>query len=150
MIRKTLGPSAMRVRDLRQILQGIERVFKVSGAKSQHAKISKVAAALEQHDHRDLGTYLKAVETELDSSAGYTRRLLEAGLREAAFKMVFGALEGDRQIKKADLVRIAEGYTGSADRKAAAKKLLKHIRTHFYTKLYERDANELAKRATPV
>lgn len=76
----------MRVRDLRQIIRGIERVFKASGAKSQQVKFSNVAAALERHDNSDLGAYLRALETELDASASYVLRLQEAGLSEAAFK----------------------------------------------------------------
>jgi hypothetical protein len=78
------------------------------------------------------------------------RRLKDAGLTEQKFVAVFASLEADRKIKKPELIKIAEGYTGSADLRANAKKLLKHIKTHFYAKLCERDANELAKRATPV
>jgi hypothetical protein len=136
----------MRVRDLRKIVQDIARVFEVAGATKQHAAISKVVAALQPHDGRALDAYLDAVEGQLS----YARRLKDAGLTERKFIAVFTSLEADKKIKKPELIKIAEEYTGSADHTATAKKLLKHIKTHFYAKLYERDANELAKRATPV
>lgn len=136
----------MRVRDLRKIVQDIARVFEVSGATKQYAAISKVGDALQPHDGWDLDAYLDGVEGQLS----YVRRLKSAGLTEHKFVAVFASLEADKRIKKPELIKIAEGYTGSADHRANAKKLLKHIKTHFYAKLYERDANELAKRATPV
>jgi hypothetical protein len=136
----------MRVRDLRKIVQDIARVFEVSGATKQYTAISKVEAALQPHDGQYLDTYLDGVEGQLS----YLRRLKDAGLAEHKFTAVFASLEADKKLKKPELIKIAEGYTGSADRKANAKKLLKHIKTHFYAMLYERDANELAKRATPV
>ncbi|HXE86509.1 MAG TPA: hypothetical protein VN524_06885 [Hyphomicrobiaceae bacterium] len=147
----------MRVRDLRGLLRDLERIFGVSGAKTQQDAVANVADAL-PHDRgqeQDLAVYLKKVEEELADdaappSAKYVRRLREAGLAEDAFLAALNSIEADKRIKKADLLAIAQAYTGSADRKASVRSLLKQMRAHFYTKLYERDANELAKRAKPV
>jgi hypothetical protein len=145
----------MRVRDLRTILRDIQRVFKASGAKTQEAAFSKLSATLQSHDNRDLDACLKAVEDEIQAaslppSTPYLRRLDEIGLDERAFKDLIEDLESDRSLAKTDLVTIVERYTGSADRRGTVKKLIRQLRSHFFAKLYERDANELAKRATPV
>jgi hypothetical protein len=147
----------MRVRDLRAVLQGLERIFAVAGAKTQRAAVGNVADALPRgrDQEQDLTHYLKRVEEEIAGNAAspsekYLRQLREAGLAEHDFLAVLNSIEADKSLKKADLLAIAEGYAGSVGRKASVKNLLKHISTRFYTKLYERDANELAKRATPV
>jgi len=147
----------MRVRDLRAVLEDLGRIFGASGARKQHVAITQVAEALPaaKGSDQDIGLYLTTLEEELaddfaPASVKYLRKLKEAGLVEQAFLATLNLIETDRQIKKVDLLAIAEGYTGSSDRKASAKKLLSHIKGHFYKRLYERDANELAKRATPV
>jgi hypothetical protein len=145
----------MRVGDLRTILKDLERLFGISGARSQETAVARVADALPSDQDHDLHSYLKTVQQEIAEDAKsaaerYVLGLQQAGLDEKAFASIFSALEIDKKVKRAELLKIAEDYTGSVDRKAPAKKLLKHIKAHFYTKLYERDANELAKRATPV
>jgi hypothetical protein len=145
----------MRVRDLRAVLGDIQRVFKVSGAKTQEAALAKLATTLRSQDGRDLDSYLKALEDEIQAAslppaAAYFRELEAIGFNEQAFKDLADRLERDRTLGKSDLVAIVERYTGSADRRTTMKKLIKQLRAHFYAKLYERDANALAKRATPV
>lgn len=145
----------MRVRDLRAVLKDIQRVFKVSGAKAQEAAFAKLSFSFQRQDGCDLDSCLRAVEIEVQAAAlpqptTYLRRLREIGLDEPAFRDLIEKLEKDRSLAKSDLATIVERYTGAADRRATSKKLIKQLRTHFYAKLYERDANELAKRATPV
>jgi hypothetical protein len=145
----------MRVRDLREVLRDIQRVFRASGAKAQETAFSKLSASLQGQDNRDLEACLKAVEDEIHAaslppSTRYLRRLDEIGLDERAFKDFIENLESDRSLAKTDFVTIVERYTGSADRRGTVKKLIKQLKSHFFAKLYERDANELAKRATPV
>jgi hypothetical protein len=145
----------MRVRDLRSVLRDIQRVFKVSGAKTQETAFAKLSETLRVQDGRDLATCLKAIEDKIEGAslpqaAMYLRRLDEIGFDENAFIALLARLEKDRTLGKSDLITIVERYTGSADRRGTIKKLIKQLRAHFYAKLYERDANELAKRATPV
>jgi hypothetical protein len=145
----------MRVRDLRAVLKDIQRVFKISGAKTQETAFAKLSATLQGQDGQDLDSCLKAVEDEIQEASlprvtTYLRRLGDIGLDEQAFRDFLEKLEKDRSLAKSDLITIVERYTGSADRRGTVKKLVKQLRSHFYAKLYERDANELAKRATPV
>jgi hypothetical protein len=61
----------MRVRDLRGLLRDLERIFGVSGAKTQQDAVANVADAL-PHDRgqeQDLAVYLKKVEEELADDA---------------------------------------------------------------------------------
>jgi len=105
----------MRVRDLRGLLRDLERIFGVSGAKTQQDAVANVADAL-PHDRgqeQDLAVYLKKVEEELADdaappSAKYVRRLREAGLAEDAFLAALNSIEADKRIKKADLLAIAQ------------------------------------------
>jgi hypothetical protein len=145
----------MRVRDLRSILGDIQRVFKASGAKKQETAFTKLSVTLEAQDGRDLDSYLKAVEDEIQADSlpratTYLRLLDEIGFDEPAFRDFIEKLEQDRSLPKNELIAVVEGYAGSADRRGTAKKLIKQLSAKFYAKLYERDANELAKRATPV
>jgi hypothetical protein len=146
----------MRVRDLRLVIDEVRRIFTVSGAKSQESGLAQVSAALEQHDDQALDAYLEQVRQSAPSSlasprvAESTRRLAEASLDEGLFLKVLADLNADKSLKKADLQKIVEAYTGSFDSRANASKLIDAIRRAFYKKLYERDARELARRATPV
>src|SRR5262245_47583340 len=101
----------MRVRDLCRILRDIERIFAVSGARSQKSAISELAGVLEQRGEQGLDKCLKGVEEELTRnerslSASYIHRLEDAGLAEDAFRATMTMLETDQRIRKADLVRI--------------------------------------------
>jgi hypothetical protein len=145
----------MRVRDLRIALGELQRLFRSSGAKHQEVAIASLSGALKAHDADDLRGYLRAVEQEINAdslsdSDLYLRELRDIGLEEIAFKDLIGRLERDRKLTKSDLITIVERYTGAVDRRAPTKKLIRKLSTHFYAKLYEQDANELAKRATPV
>jgi hypothetical protein len=71
-------------------------------------------------------------------------------LDEPRFLAVLGEIQSDNTLKKADLQKIAELYAGSYDRRASAAKLIDAIKLAFYSKIYERDARQMARRATPV
>ena len=52
-------------------------------------------------------------------------------------------------MKKADLASLAKELGVRAEANMSGTKILQKIKGWFYEKLYERDANQMAKRATP-
>jgi hypothetical protein len=145
----------MRVRDLRHLLGELRDLFSAGAARAQEAAISRVAAAMEPHDDAPLDSYLKKVaesgiERMTPKASVYAQRLLNARLDEEQFLQAFNDLTKDKTLKKSDVQVVAEKYVGSYDKRAAVPKLLDSIKSEFYTKLYERDAREIAKRARPI
>lgn len=145
----------MRVRDLRATLEGIRSLFKAAGAPAQEKIIGKVASALNANDDAPLESYLEEVERRAVEAAApvteqFARSLNLAGLDEEKFLAVIVEIQQNKRLKKTDVQKIAEGYTGSYDRRASIEKLIDAINLAFYTKVYERDSQAIARRATPI
>ena len=79
----------------------------------------------------------------------WLRRLNGAELNEASFLQVFSDL-AKAPCMKGEFLAIAEAYTGGKLKVSTPKKdLLEAIKSEFYGRLYERDADKIAQRATP-
>ena len=145
----------MRVRDLRALFDELRGIFAASGAKPQLKTIDQVSGALAPNDNEPLDAYLenvraKAQELAAPNEARFVQRLEDAALDEAAFQAVIAEIKADPNLKKADLQKIVEAYTGSFDRKANTAKLVDALKLTFYKRLYERNSRAMARRATPV
>jgi hypothetical protein len=144
----------MRGHDLREILADIRNAVGISGGAKYAEAIAATEAAVASHDNAQLDQLIASVDTAVASltKPAWQARLddlRDAGISEQAFLHAFGELRNDHSIKKLDLFKIAEGYVGFVEKKSSSEKLLDAIKTRFYGKLYDHDANEMAKRATP-
>jgi hypothetical protein len=145
----------MRVRDLRTTLDGLRSIFKAAGASAQEKALGKIASSLEAHDDASLESYLAEVAHRVGEAAAplteqYIRRLKAAELDEAKFLAVLGELQQVKKLKKSDVQKIAQAYTGSYDRRASIAKLMDDVQRDFYAKTYERDSQAIAGRAKPI
>ena len=145
----------MRVRDLRALIDELRGIFAASGAKPQLKTMDQVSTALAQSDNEPLESYLKRVHSRAQElaaprGASFVQRLTDAALDEDAFQGVLAEIMADRDLKKTDLQKIVEAYTGSFDRRASSAKLIDALNLAFKKKLYERDSRAIARRATPV
>jgi hypothetical protein len=152
----------MRVRDLRDALEGIRSMFEAARSTAQETAqervLAEVASSLQPHDSSQLHSYLRDLSSNAAEATEplvdrFTRQLHLAELDEEKFKMVLQEMQEKRRakkLKKADAQVIAEAYTGSFDRRATTEKLIDDIKLSFYEKLYKRDSGILASRANPI
>ncbi|MEQ1695821.1 MAG: hypothetical protein ABL901_08270 [Hyphomicrobiaceae bacterium] len=133
--------------DIREAISG-------SGGTKHAEALDRIQAALADLDHAPASDAIARIDT---NAAGLTQpaweaklaQLQSAGLNEPEFLRLLDEIANDKNIKKADLLKIAQVYVGYADKKASTDKLISAIKTRFYGKIYDRDADEMAKRATP-
>lgn len=144
----------MRGQHLRELLAKVTETLHASGAPKQGQAFGELTDALEQFDALELKAVFDQVEASAASAVapawlGHLDALKAAELDEKMFLEAISALEEDKSIKKSDLVKIVAEYVGSVDRKVGVEGLHRAIRSRFYNALNARDANEMAKRATP-
>jgi glycerol-3-phosphate O-acyltransferase len=144
----------MRGHDLREILADIRNAVGSTGGTKYAEAIAATEAAIAPQDNVQLEQLIANVDAavaSLTKPAWQCRldELREAGLAEQAFLRALDDLRNDHAIKKPDLLKIAESYVGYVEKKLSTDRLLDAIKTRFYGKLYDYDANEMAKRATP-
>jgi hypothetical protein len=144
----------MHVKDLRAALQEIEEIFAAAGARALQEDLSSVIELLAEKDELELPAFLEVLKNTLsgrlpDTPNEWLRRLSEVELNEAVFLKVFSEL-AEAPCTKAQLVSIAESYTGTKVKSKQSKRdLLEAIKSEFYGRLYDRDADKIAERATP-
>jgi hypothetical protein len=146
--------AAMRVNDLRTILEDMKNVLAASGEKRTGEALGQVASALQHVGDKPLGEFIAALTADVNSMAlplaeKYSIRLKAARLEEGPFMSVWNELSGDDRLKKADLQRICILFVGQVDKKATTAQLKTDIKRAFFTRLYDRDAQAMANRATP-
>jgi hypothetical protein len=144
----------MRGHELRDILADIRKAVGSAGGTKYAEAIGATEAAIAVHDNVPIDDVIANVDAAVASltKPAWQARLDElrgAGIAEQAFLRAFDELRNDHTIKKPDLIKIAEAYVGFVEKKSSVERLLDAIKTRFYGKLYDHDANEMAKRATP-
>lgn len=72
-----------------------------------------------------------------------------AGTDEKAFHKAHDALRADKTITKPHLEKIVKSYVGYHDRTHGVEKMHNAIKTRFHGKVYDRDADAMARKATP-
>ena len=142
----------MHVKDLRAALQEVAEVFAAAGAKPVQKDLASLLELLDDKDDLELSAFLQHLRRNLADKSGpddWLRRLNEAQVNEASFLQVFSDLS-KAACTKSDLLAIAEIY---ARTKFKSKKLQNHlldaIKSEFYGRLYDHDADKIAARATP-
>lgn len=144
----------MRGHQLREILSDIRNAIAGSGGAKQAEALDRIQAALADLDQASATDAVGRIGSNVAclTQASWETKLAQlqsAGLNEPEFLKILDEIAADKSIKKADLLKIAQAYVGYADKKASADKLISAIKTRFYGKIYDRDADEMAKRATP-
>jgi hypothetical protein len=144
----------MHVKELRAALKEIGEVFSAAGAEALEKDLAAVIELLGNNDDLELSTFLEVLKKGLAgklsiSSDEWLQRLKDAALDESAFLRTFADLEASA-CPKSDLLKITENYTGSKFKAKSSKQdLLAGIKSDFYGRIYDRDADRIAKRATP-
>ena len=144
----------MRGHQLREILTDIRNAIGASSATKHAEAIDRMQTALADlgaGNDADLVDQVEATVERLTRAAWETnlQKLHEAGLSEPDFLRALDEIRNDKSLKKNDIMKIAEAYVGYVEKKASSEKLIDAIKTRFFGKIYDRDANEMAKRATP-
>jgi hypothetical protein len=144
----------MRGPQFRELLADIRQALGSAGAKTQVESLKRTEQAIASLGDLDADEAIRRIEVAVDNVSAplWQKRLQQieaAELSEQEFSRALSELQADKAIKKMDLARIAEAYVGFADKKASSAVLLDSIKTRFYSKIYDRDANAMAKRATP-
>ena len=148
------GDLTMRGHQLREILNDIRTAISGSGGTKHADALDRIQSALADLDHAPAGDVISRVESAATtiSSPPWSLKLSQlqgVGLNEAAFLKLIEEISADKSLKKADLLQITQAYVGYADKKASSAKMIDAIKTRFYGKIYDRDADIMAKRATP-
>ena len=144
----------MRGQQLREVLTDMRDVASASGGTKQSQALDELQAAFSVFDDlavADVVAHVEAVVGALSQPAWEAKlaMLRQAELSEPSFVRALDGIANDKSLKKNDLVKIVEGYVGYADKKASNSKLIDALRVRFFGKMYDRDADEMAKRATP-
>lgn len=146
----------MKADEVESALEKLREVIAEAGATAAAKDIAALARLMALHRGEDFDSVLRDIELRLDPAANKQRLLAQhletlqaTKLDEAAFKVAFAALRQDKAITKDDILDLAKSYgvirIGGRSREAA----LECIEKHFYWLLYNRDADAMAKRATP-
>lgn len=144
----------MRGLGLRALLDDIQSVLRAGGGSNQAKALSQLSDALKGRETQSVDDISAAVQTAVQNgtaplSQQHLVRIKSAKLDERLFLHAFRTLEQDQRIKKADLISISKALDLKIDKKATLEKLLDGIKGQFYERLYEHDADEMAKRARP-
>lgn len=142
----------MLVKDLRKSIEDVKSLLKSAGHARAIGALDEVTDALSTIDAQTVDKFVDCLERDVrplvDTNA-YAEQMSAAGLDEHAFLSVWSRLNADRALKKADLQKIARSYLGDFDKRASTDELKNDIKRGFYSRVYDRDAQAMANRATP-
>lgn len=148
----------MRVDEIRAALENVRQVLAAGGAAAAERDLKRLVDQLAANGDRDLDQYVAEVREAIsEAKAGPDAASVEtavgwlkdAGFDEAAFKAALKKIEDATAIKKDAALLIAQGYGVIRINSRSRASIIESIDKHFYWALYQRDADEMAKRATP-
>jgi hypothetical protein len=146
----------MKTSEIKRPLIEAKEVLAAGGALAAAKDIDALLTLVDDHADMDFDQFLVKVKHKLDPAAlraplrsAYVKMLQDAKLDEVLFTTVLSKLTSDEQLDKTDILAIAKDYgviriTGKS--KAA---YLDSIERYFHWMLYNEDANDMARRATP-
>ena len=145
----------MRHEELRKAINEIRDVLLAAGRQDVGQSLTDLFDRLDDGQDASPDEMVKRLRAAVDqmgipAPARYSARLAEIGLEEAAFASLLDEIANDPSLKKADMQAILRAYTGRHDKRSSLAQLKEDLKRAFYTKLYDRDAQEMANRATPV
>lgn len=146
----------MRADRLKHSIQEIRSILAAAGAAAAEADFGKLEEYIERNGDRDLDELLSEMHGKLDPAqskqeviAQHLDRLKSAGLDEAKFRSALQAIKSEKTFGKDDVFQIAKAYGVIRISGKSKASYIESIDKHFYWRLYNRDADEMAKRATP-
>lgn len=127
---------AAGVKDADLEVGGLARWIGEQGGSAEEA-VAKIAQALDPAQQRRVAVLR------------HVGALTSAGFDEGAFKGAFAQLSADKQVGKDEMLDVAKALGVIRIEGKSRKSYLESIEKYFYWALYNRDANEMARRATP-
>lgn len=138
------------------LLREISGILHASGAAAAEKDVLALMATLETGEKRPVEEVLADLERRLDPSSEKTKliarhasALIEADLDERKFATALEAIRQDKKLDKADVAALAKGAGVIRIEAKSRASAVDSIEKHFYWRLYNRDADAMAKRATP-
>ncbi|MFY9642872.1 MAG: hypothetical protein WCD20_20405 [Rhodomicrobium sp.] len=146
----------MRADRLKHAIQDIRSILGSAGATAAETDFAKLEEFIELNGDRDLDELLAEVRAKLDPAqkkqeaiAQYLDKLQSSGFDEAKFHGALQAIKNDKTFDKDDVLLIAKAYGVIRISGKSKSSYIESIDKHFFWRLYNRDADEMAKRATP-
>ncbi len=123
---------------------------------SRRSRFEQLEKYIDLHGDRDLDELLEEIREKLDPAIRkhqdinrYVERLKSAGHDEAKFHAALQLIKNDKAIDKDDVLQIARTYGVIRISGKSKPSYIESLDKHFCWRLYNRDADEMAKRATP-
>jgi hypothetical protein len=146
----------MRATELKRPLEEIRETFAAAGLTVPAKDIADVLAYIDAQGDRDIDHLMAEIKLKLDPAAHkhllcakHLKALRSAKFIEADFKAALEALRSDKAAEKGDVHQIAKDYGVIRINGKSRETYLESLDKYFYWALYNRDADEMAKRATP-
>lgn len=147
----------MRVDEIKTALENVRALLAAGGAAAAERDLAKIVQLIGQSGAADFDEYVGQLRREIEklSNGGnvdtneYVRRLKLAGYNESEFKTVLGELAKAGSVKKEHAHAVAKEYGVIRIDDRSKARIIESIEKHFFWLLYQRDAGEMARRATP-
>ena len=146
----------MRAEQLKDVLDEVKSIFSAAGVTAVEKDIALLADYVASHGSRELDDVFAEMRDRLDpagkkklASLRHIQALRDAGMDEARFSEALTAIKSDRTLDKGDIAQLAKDYGVIRINAKSRDACIESIDKYFYWSLYNRDADEMAKRATP-
>lgn len=141
---------------LSKTIQEIKEIFSAAGIPAAESDFQQLAAYIEQKGDTEIGALFDEMRTRLDPALQkkiianqHLAAIKAADLEPAKFKAALDSLGRDPMLDKNDVLQIAKAYGVIRIAGKSKASYVESIDKHFYWMLYNRDADAMAKRATP-
>lgn len=141
---------------LSKTIQEIKKIFSAAGVPAAESDFQQLAAYIEQKGDKEIDALFDEIRVNLDPSSRkklllnqHLTALRAAELEPTTFKSALDALSRDSILDKNDVLQVAKAYGVIRIAGKSKASYVESIDKHFYWMLYNRDADAMAKRATP-
>lgn len=145
----------MRAEQLRDAVQEIQELFAAAGV-TAHKELASLAEFIDARSGQTVEELVAEIRAKLDPAHGkrlliaqHVASLKQAGASEQAFLVALEKLQTDKAVEKDDMLQVLKDYGVIRNSGNSRKAYVEALRKHFYWLQYNRDADALAKRATP-
>jgi hypothetical protein len=146
----------MKTGDIKKPLIEAQEMLAAAGSLAAAQDIGELLSLVDDYADMEFDQFLGRVQHKLDPAAlrvsirsAYAKTLLDAKLDEAAFAIAMSKISSDPQLGKDDVLAIAKEYGVIRVVGKSKATYIDSIERYFHWMLYNQDANEMAKRATP-
>ncbi len=146
----------MKTSDIKRPLIEAQETLAAAGSVAAARDIGELLALVDDYADMEFEQFISNVQRKLDPAAvktsvrtAYVKMLQDAKMDEPTFKLALAKLASEPQFDKADVLAVAKGYGVIRLEGKSKVAYLDSIERYFYWLLNNRDANEMASRATP-